>query len=147
MLIYEGGEIIKKYPFVKQRGIKDCGPACVQMILKHYNGYVSMDKLSEMMNTNQNGTTAYDIKKTLNNLGFKSYGIKTNNIENLNLPFIAHIIINSYKHYVVIYKVNLKKQTIIIADPAENIKQISFKEFDKMWSGVSIIMKPIKKIV
>lgn len=147
MLIYEGGEIIKKYPFVKQRGIKDCGPACVQMILKHYNGYVSMDKLSEMMNTNQNGTTAYDIKKTLNNLGFKSYGIKTNNIENLNLPFIAHIIINSYKHYVVIYKVNLKKQTIIIADPAENIKQISFKEFDKMWSGVSIIMKPVKKIV
>ena len=40
-----------------------------------------MDKLSEMMNTNQNGTTAYDIKKTLNNLGFKSYGIKTRNIE------------------------------------------------------------------
>lgn len=148
MLIYEGGEIIKKYPFTKQRGIKDCGPACVQMILKYYNGYISLDKLGEMMNTNQNGTTAYNIKQTLNSIGFKSYGLKSKDITNLKLPCIAHVIINhSYTHYIVIYKVNSKNQTLSIADPSIGIKKISFKEFNTIWSGVTIHMYPIAHII
>lgn len=148
MLIYEGGEIIKKYPFTKQRGIKDCGPACVQMILKYYNGYISLDKLGEMMNTNQNGTTAYNIKKTLNSIGFKSEGIKSKNIIDLKLPCIAHVIINhSYEHYIVIYKVNIKKQTLLIADPSIGLKHLSFNEFKKIWSGVTIQMYPNTHII
>ena len=81
MLIYKGGENIKKYPFIKQRGIKECGPACTLMILKYYKGYINIDKLSEMMHTNQNGTTAYNIVETLKTLGFNSYGIKTKNLD------------------------------------------------------------------
>ena len=140
--------MIKKYPFVKQRGIKDCGPACVQMILKYYHGYVNMDKLSEMMNTNQNGTTAYHINETLKLLGFKSHGIKSSDILTLKLPCIAHVIINSsYKHYIVIYKVNPKRKTLIIADPATTLRKMSFEEFTKIWSGVTIQMYPEKQIV
>lgn len=144
---YKGGEIIRKYPFVKQRGIKDCGPACVQMILKSYHGYVNMDKLSEMMHTNQNGTTAYNIKETLNCLGFKSAGIKSQDVLNLKLPCIAHVTNGSYKHYIVIYKVNKKRKTLLIADPATNIKKVSFQEFYQIWSGVTIQMRPESKIV
>ncbi len=147
MLIYKGGENIKKYPFIKQRGIKECGPACTLMILKYYKGYINIDKLSEMMHTNQNGTTAYNIVETLKTLGFNSYGIKTKNLENLKLPCIAHVIVNySYHHYIVIYKVNLKKQTLLIADPARTLKQMTFKEFKQIWSGVSIQMYPTKPI-
>ena len=145
---YKGGEIIRKYPFVKQRGIKDCGPACVQMILKYYHGYVNMDKLSEMMNTNQNGTTAYNIKETLNQLGFKSAGIKSQDVLNLKLPCIAHVIVSgSYKHYIVIYKVNTKRKTVFIADPATTLKAMSFQDFYQIWSGVTIQMRPVSKIV
>ena len=147
MLIYEGGENIKKYPYVKQRGLKDCGPACVAMILKYYGGYVNIDKLSEMMYTNQNGTTAYHINETLKVLGFNSMGLKNNNLESLKLPCIAHVIINhSYKHYIVIYKINHKKKTLLIADPAISLKQITFEEFLKIWSGITIQMYPIKQI-
>lgn len=118
------------------------------MILKYYHGYVSQNKLSEMMNTNQNGTTAYNLKETLNQLGFQSYGLKSKDISKLKLPFIAHLNINnSYKHYIVVYKINLKKKTLLIADPATNLKTISIKEFYEKWSGVSIHMKPINKIV
>ena len=77
------------------------------MILKYYHGYVNLDKLSEMMNTTRQGTTAYNIKATLKDLGFNSYGLKSESVPNLKLPCIAHvIIIHSYKHYIVIYKVN-----------------------------------------
>lgn len=147
MLIYEGGENIKKYPYIKQRGLKECGPACVQMILKYYGGYVNINKLSEMMYTNQNGTTAYNMNETLKKLGFSSIGLKTNSLTDLKLPCIAHVIINhSYQHYIVLYKVNYKKQTLLIADPATSLKQITFKEFNQIWSGVIIQMHPIKPI-
>lgn len=107
-----------------------------------------MDKLSEMMNTNQNGTTAYSIKETLNSLGFKSVGIKSNDVLNFKLPCIAHVTVyGSYKHYIVIYKINKKRKTLLIADPATNIKTMSFQEFYQIWSGVTIQMRPISKIV
>ena len=118
------------------------------MILKYYRGYVSLDKLSEMMNTTKDGTTAYNIKETLNSLGFNSYGLKSENLKYLEFPCIAHVLINhSYKHYIVIYKVNLKKQTMLIADPATNLKHISFKEFNQIWSGITIHMHPTTHIV
>lgn len=118
------------------------------MILMYYQGYVSLDKLSEMMNTTQNGTTAYNLKETLKELGFNSYGFKSENIDALKLPCIAHVIIkHSYKHYVVIYKVNLKRKTMLIADPSTGLKKLSFNEFQQIWSGVTIHMYPATHIV
>ena len=118
------------------------------MILMYYQGYVSLDKLSEMMNTTQNGTTAYNLKETLKELGFNSYGFKSENIDELKLPCIAHVIIkHSYKHYVVIYKVNLKRKTMLIADPSTGLKKLSFNEFQQIWSGVTIHMYPATHIV
>jgi ABC-type bacteriocin/lantibiotic exporter with double-glycine peptidase domain len=46
------------------------------MLLKYYGGYVSKKNLTDMTKTNKNGTTAYHIKETLNNLGFSSTGIR-----------------------------------------------------------------------
>jgi ATP-binding cassette subfamily B protein len=148
MLIYEGGVIVKKYPFVKQRGLKDCASACVQMILKYYNGYTSIEKLNEMMNTNQNGTTAYHMVEALKELGFDSYGLKLKDLNHIELPCIAHVIINnSYKHYIVIYNINYKKKTLLIADPSTNLKTITFKEFQKIWQNIIINMRPNRQIV
>ncbi len=118
------------------------------MILKYYHGYVSLDKLSLMMHTNQSGTTAYNIKETLNKLGFKSYGIKSKDILSLNLPCIAHVNIKrSYKHYIVVYKVNKKRKKLLIADPAIGIKKISFEDFQKIWTNITVQMKPSGPVV
>lgn len=137
---------IKKYPFIKQQGIKDCAAACVFMIIRYYKGYISMNKLEKMLKTTKKGTTAYHIVKTLEEIGFKSRGIKLDNLQKTNIPFIANVIIeSSYKHYIVVYKVTDKY--IKIADPAKGIKNISFKQFYNMWTGINIEMYPVKLIV
>ena len=74
-----------------------------------------------MTKTNKNGTTAYHIKETLNNLGFKSTGIRRTlddmNSDNMILPCIASVIIDkSYKHFIVIYEINYKKKYLGIGD-------------------------------
>jgi ABC-type bacteriocin/lantibiotic exporter with double-glycine peptidase domain len=137
------------YPFVKQNDLKDCGVACLTMIIKYYKGYISPEILRDMTNTNRNGTTAYDIVKTANEIGFEAIGVKTdlNKNNKLVLPCIAHVMIdNKYNHYVVIYKIDYKKRKLIIADPSSGIKYICFDDFLKVWSNVLLMMHPIKNI-
>lgn len=138
---------MKKYPFIKQDGIKDCASACVQMILKYYGGYTSMTKLNEMMRTNHKGTDAYHLVLALQELGFKAEGRKFKNFY-FPLPVIAHVIINdSYKHYVVIYEVDFRRRRLLIGDPSFGLRRLSFDEFKKMWTGVIITIKPVRKLI
>ena len=101
--------------------------------------------------TNKNGTTAYNIVEACKQIGFSSKGIKTklSNItkENIVLPCIAHVIIDKkFKHFVVIYKIDFSKKQLLIADPMNNIKKLSFADFEKIFDGILIILYPIKKL-
>lgn len=143
--------IIKKYPLVLQDEYKDCGASCVAMILKYYGGYVKKSTLIDMTKTTKKGTTAFNIKNTLIELGFEVRGVKCKlkdmNEDNLVLPCIANVILNdSYKHFIVIYEINYTKKYLVIGDPADKIKKISFEEFDIIFNNVLIICYPIKNI-
>jgi len=131
--------------------MKDCGVSCLEMIIKYYGGYVKKSTLLDMTKTNKDGTTAYHLNETLVNLGFNSRGVKCNlddiTKENIILPCIANVIINdSYKHFIVIYEINFRKKYLIIADPNDKIKKITYEEFQKIFNHVLIIFYPIKKI-
>ena len=150
-ILFIGGENIKKYPFIKQDNIKDCGCACLGMIINFYGGNLPIDQIRDLTKTDKNGTTAFHIIEACKSIGFNAEGIKTSleqlNKENLILPCIAHVVIDGkYKHFVVIYKIDFKNKKIIIADPSCSIKKITFSEFQKMWSGVLITLYPLKKL-
>lgn len=131
--------------------MKDCGVSCLEMIIKYYGGYVKKSTLLDMTKTNKDGTTAYHLNETLVNLGFNSSGVKCNlediTKENIILPCIANVIINdSYKHFIVIYEINFRKKYLIIADPNDKIKKITYEKFKKIFNHVLIIFYPIKRI-
>lgn len=139
----------KKYPFTKQEGLKDCAAACMQMIIKYYNGYISINDLNEMLETTKEGVSAFKIIEVSNKIGFKATGIRLNLLElikSVTLPVIAHVVINNYNHYIVIYKIDSFKKSVIIADPQSKIKTISFKEFESIWTNVIINLYPVKPI-
>ena len=136
---------------IKQEGLKDCGPSCLLNIIKHYKGYIDINDLKDMCKTDKSGTTAYHLIEASKKLGFESYGIKCNlkelKKENVILPCIAHVIINnSYKHYVVIEKIDFKKKRILINDPIGKHKYCSYNDFDKVFNNILIYLYPIKKI-
>jgi len=142
---------MKKYPFVRQEGIKDCGVASLLMIIQYYKGDYPIEELKEMTFTDKNGVSAYNLVEAAKSIGFeaKGYKIKLEEIDenNIVLPCIAYTLINnSYRHYMVIYEINFKKKYLLIADPASNIKKISFDEFRKIYEEVIISMYPIKNI-
>ena len=138
---------MKKFPFVKQHDLKDCGVACLSMIIEFYNGHISIEKLRDLTHTDKNGTTAYHLIETAKKIGFNAYGLKVNDLKNIKLPCIAHVTINnSFNHYVVIYEINYEKEQLLIADPASRIKKISFNEFNKIFNNIVLIFIKIKKL-
>lgn len=143
---------MKKYPIVLQDEFKDCGVSCLSMIIKYYGGYVKKSKLIEMTKTNKNGTTAFHLKEALINLGFDAKGVSCTlddiNKDNIILPCIANVIIDkSYKHFIVIYEINFKKKYLIIGDPADKIKKLSYTDFNNIFNNVILIFFPLKKLL
>ena len=140
--------MIKKYPYIKQHNEKDCGVACLLMIIKYYKGNIPYNYLFDMLNCSKNGTSAYNIVKVSQNLGFKATGMSCDihNIKNVTLPCVAHTIVNNYYHYVVIYEINLKRNFIIICDPSYGIKKLKIKDFEKIYNNILLEIYPIKTI-
>lgn len=119
------------------------------MILRYYGGNTSIEKLTELLNTNKYGTTASNIVKLSSQLGFDSYGIKIGieKLKDVTFPCIAHVKYdNGLYHYVVLYKFNKKNETLIVADPAKKISKVKINEFLKIWTGIILNFVPIKNI-
>jgi len=141
--------VLKKYPFVKQEGFKDCGCASLLMIIRYYKGNVSIERLRDLTHTNKNGTNAYNLISASLKLGFSAKGVKgkLSDLKDVLLPCIAHVVIDGmYKHYIVIYEINFDKELLIIADPDKGIKKISFDKFNEIWTGVLIVLYPCRML-
>lgn len=141
---------MSKYPFIKQEGIKDCGAACLLMIIKYYNGFIPLEKLRDLTNTTKLGVSAYDLCEGAKEIGFSAEGLKLTidklNNEEIFFPCIAHVTINNYNHYIVIYKINYKHKYLIIGDPASKVKKVTFEYFGSIWNGVIINLHPTRTI-
>ena len=140
-----------KYPFVKQEGFKDCGVATLQMIIKYYKGFISLEELREMTKTNKEGTTAFHLVSVANKIGFDAKGVSCDfddiNESNIMLPCIASVVIDkSYLHFVVIYEIDFKHKTLVIGDPATKLKRVSFDYFKIIFNKVLIMLKPVNSI-
>ncbi len=134
---------------VLQDDFKDCGVCCLLSIIRYYGGDISKEILREKTHTTKEGTSAYNIIETARSVGFQADGYEAvlDNIEDDNLPLIAHLLVDkNYKHFVVIYKIDRKNKKLIVMDPAIGKRCISFDKFNLLSTHVFIILKPVKKI-
>ncbi len=140
---------MKKYPFEKQIGLKDCGVASLKMIIKYYGGDYPIENLRILTNTSKSGTSAYDLIEGAKKIGLDSagYEVKLEDIDPKILPVIAYTVIDKiYQHYVVIYEINYKKQELTIGDPATKLKKIKMEDFKKIYQNIIISFSPLKNL-
>jgi len=134
-----------KYVSILQHDITDCGAACLATVCKQYGYKKSISQIREIAGTDREGTNAFGLITAAKELGFIAKGVK-GSIEQLNnklpLPAIAHVIKDNLLHYVVIHRI--KKNKLLIADPAEGLVTYTKEEFAKIWSGVLILLIPDK---
>ena len=136
-----------KYPFTKQEGNRDCGVACLSMIIKYYHGLVDIDELIETTKTTKDGTDAYHLIAAAREYGFEASGVRCQltDLHNDLLPCIAHLkIADAYYHYVVIDEI--KQDKLVISDPATKQMIITKQAFLKEFDNIVLLFKPISTI-
>ena len=139
---------MKKNLIVKQVGYKECGAASLLSIIHYYQGNISMTKLVELTNTTKDGTTLYDIKKAAEEIGLEAIGYKVNDITSLKeikKPFICQLVNHNYEHFVVVYEI--KRNNIIIMDPAVGEKKLTKEEFKRQWTSYIMIFSKQKELI
>lgn len=131
------------YHLIKQQDESDCGAACIATIARFYGKKISISKIRNIAGTDIKGTSAKGIIKAAEALGLTCKTLASENKElkkDYPFPLIAHLIKDGLEHYVVIYKI--KKEKLLVADPAENISWLPLDDFLKSWTGIFFFLSP-----
>ena len=138
---------MRRYAYVAQIDMRDCGPAVLASIAKHYGSDFSLAYLRELSKTTKEGTTALGIVEAAKDIGFETRAIKADmglfDIKDIPYPFIVHVNKEGkLPHYYVVYE--SKKKYLVIGDPDPNVKvsKISKSRFEQEWTGVAIFLAP-----
>lgn len=138
---------MKRYAYVAQIDMRDCGVAALASIAKHYGSDFSLAHLRELAKTTKEGTTALGIVEAAKKMGFETKAIKANmdlfDMTDIPYPFIVHVNKEGkLQHFYVVYKA--KKDYLIIGDPDPSVKvtKMSKERFKQEWTGVAIFLAP-----
>lgn len=125
-----------------QHDERDCGAACLAMVAEHYGYSQSLNTYRDLTNTDQNGTSVYEIMRAAASVGLSADALSGNLGElfdslkknEFKAPFIAHIITeDNYSHFVVVSAMDEKR--IHIYDPAKGKVTESLTDFACHWTG------------
>lgn len=133
----------RKLVCVRQHNLTECGPACLASVAQYHGMKVPTIKLRQLAGTDKQGTNVLGMVEAAESLGFSAKGVRAN-YEALMMvpkPAVAHVVVQQVlQHYVVVYRSSSRGVTI--ADPAHGIATYSHDEFQKMWTGILVLLQP-----
>jgi len=146
--------VLKNFPFHRQPDSKDCGPACLKMIMSYHEKSISMERLRVLCETNRMGTSLQHIANGAERAGLRTMGVKVS-LDKITkeAPFPC-ILLWKQRHYVVLYGV--KNDVYYVADPGAPAKiTYSKQEFINGWIneaagletelGIALLLQPTPK--
>ncbi len=109
-----------------------CGVACLSMICRFYGRVISLTKIEEFCNPTTEGVSLKGISDAAHNLGFETLSLRLSllRLKEINLPCILHW---NQNHFVVLYKIDCKKNIFHIADPAKGKIKYGLEDFISHW--------------
>jgi ATP-binding cassette subfamily B protein len=131
--------VTRRYPFFAQQSTSDCGAACLVMVGRYWGKRFSVNRLRDLANVNRNGASLRSLAAAAESIGFTTRPIKASldKLAQQNLPAIAHW---EGKHYIVVYEV--RRDRVIVADPASGQRQLSLAAFKAGWTGYALLLQP-----
>ncbi len=119
-----------------------CGAAALATVMHYYYGQpvteldaiLGMFKHGDQQDIRKRGFSLLDMKRYANALRYKADGFKVGNVgtlKSLTVPVIVLIETGSYKHFVVIRRVD--DRFVYISDPSWGNRKVPVKEFSEIW--------------
>ncbi|MEL6835574.1 MAG: peptidase domain-containing ABC transporter [Bacteroidota bacterium] len=140
---------LKKFPFYSQMDRMDCGPACLQMVAKHYGKFYQLPDLRKWCHLDREGVSLGGIATGAERIGLRTLAVRVPltatsgqpSLSNAPLPAIVHW---NQNHFVVVYKIG--KNHIWIADPSKGKIKVDRDTFMKAWlqenpEGIALLLE------
>lgn len=137
----------KNFPHEFQMDAKDCGPACLKIIAKHYGKYYSLQYLRDKCGITRAGVSFLDISYAAKQIGLRTISVKATLNDLISIVVLPCIIYWNQDHFIVVYKVTSHK--IYVSDPAKGLLSHSHAEFIERWykeneeNGVVLALEPM----
>lgn len=134
----------KSLPIVQQTSMAECGLACLSMIAGYHDRPLDITSMRLRYATSLRGMNLYDIKEIADKLGFSTRAIRVpcSMVEHIATPAILHWDNN---HFVVLKQV--KKNNVIIHDPAWGRVEIPLSQLEQHFTGIAIELVPVQGFV
>ncbi len=131
---------IADVPVIMQMEAMECGAASLCMVLAYYDQWLPLERVRADCGVSRDGSSAKNIL-----LAAQRYGLKTSAFrlepemlrENGVFPCIVHV---GFSHFIVVC--GFKGDTVIVNDPAYGRVKLPYKEFDKRFTGVTLMFEP-----
>lgn len=145
---------MKKMKLIKQHDEKDCGAACLAMILAYYGKKIPLAKVREAIKVDQYGANVYGMLD-----GGKKYSLNGEGLEGLpeevweafltrqvKMPAVVRILNESgYEHFVVVKSIS--KNSILLYDPDQGKVKMKKDKFTGCCLGQVIEFSPDEDFV
>ncbi|RAJ76628.1 ATP-binding cassette subfamily B protein [Chitinophaga dinghuensis] len=137
------------FPFYRQLNAMDCGPTCLRMIARHYGRHYNTDSIRQKAGLGKQGVSLLGISETAEKMGFRTRGVQIgfDKLKSVPLPAILHW---NHNHFVVL--VDIKRNSVKLADPGKGMIAIPAKEFERKWTtnktsdqqrtGTALLLEP-----
>lgn len=131
---------VAKVPVVMQLEALECGAAALCMVMAYYGKWVPLEQVRIDCGVSRDGSKAKNIFIAAEHYGFsvKAYRMSPESIrEKGQFPCIIHWNLN---HFVVLD--GFQGKWVYLNDPARGAVRVSWEEFDRSFTGVTIIPVP-----
>ena len=131
---------VAKVPVVMQLEALECGAAALCMVMAYYGKWVPLEQARVDCGVSRDGSKAKNIYLAAERYGFsvRAFRMTPESVrESGQFPCIIHWNMN---HFVVLC--GFKGRKVYINDPARGEVRVSWEEFDKAFTGVTIIPVP-----
>jgi len=151
-LYAEGGVLGKKVKSLKELRLRQmvpqtrdfsCGAASLATLLHYYYGQpvtemdtiLGMFKHGEQEDIKKRGFSLLDMKRYAQTFNYRADGYRvprSSLLQELNIPVIALIETNRYRHFVVVRHTD--HRFVYLSDPSWGNRKMSLEDFDRVWT-------------
>ncbi len=133
-----------RLPVILQSEVAECGLTCLAMVAGFYGFDTDMANLRSRFSISSHGTNLKQLIEMSGKLHFSTRALKLEieDLSQLQLPCVLHWDMN---HFVVLNEV--KRNKIIIHDPAIGERSLTIEEFKKSFTGIALELTPTSKFV
>jgi ATP-binding cassette subfamily B protein len=135
--------MLRRYAFIRQNDQSDCGAAALATVARHYRIPIGLQQMRDLAGTDRVGTNLLGLVHAAEKMGFSAKGAKGSYeaLSRVPLPAIAHVRTDEgLGHFVVLQRV--KKNSVVVADPARWIEKRSRDDFCRRWTGYLLLVVP-----